>query len=119
MSREFVDAQTEIKTLESGLKLVTEARKAYANEQFPKVLRLIGRALKILPNEHSIWRLQAELLVANQKPNQAIQSALKARELNQKDHISALLLSYCYAAAGDTLNVKRAKESARSLVLLR
>ena len=117
MSREFVDAQTEIKTLESGLKLVIEARKAGANEQFPKALQLIRRALKILPNEHSVWRLQAELLVANQEPNQAVQSALKVRELNPKDPISELLLGYCYAAAGDTLKAERAKERARSLVL--
>ena len=75
------------------------------------------RALKILPNEHSVWRLQAELLVANQEPNQAVQSALKVRELNPKDPISELLLGYCYAAAGDTLNAERAKERARSLVL--
>ena len=117
MSREFVDAQTEIQTLESGLKLVTEARKAGANEQFPKALQLIRRALKILPNEHSVWRLQAELLVANQEPNQAVQSALKVRMLNPKDPISELLLGYCYAAAGDKLNARRAKERARSLVL--
>ena len=38
MSREFVDAQTEIKTPESGLKLLTEPRKAGAHEQFPKAL---------------------------------------------------------------------------------
>ena len=117
MSRKFVDAQTEIKTLESGLKLVNEARKAGANEQFPEALQLIRRALKILPNEHSVWRLQAELLVANQEPNQAVQSALKVRELNPKDPISELLLGYCYAAAGDTLNAERAKQRARSLVL--
>ncbi len=117
MSREFVDAQTEIKTLESALKLVTEARKARAKEQFPKALQLIERALKILPNEHSVWRLQAELLVANQEPDQAVQSALKVRELNPKDPISELLLGYCYAASGDTLNAARAKQRARSLVL--
>ena len=117
MSRQFVDAQTEIKTLESGLKLVTEARKAGANQQFPKALQLIGRALKILPNEHSVLRLQAELLVANQEPNQAIHSALKVRELNPKDPISELLLAHCYAASGDTLNAARAKQRARLLVL--
>ncbi len=117
MSRKFVDAQTEIKTLESGLKLVNEAKKAGANEQFPEALQLIRSALKILPNEHSVWRLQAELLVANQEPNQAVQSALKVRELNPKDPISELLLGYCYAAAGDTLNAERAKQRARSLVL--
>ena len=117
MSRKFVDAQTEIKTLESGLKLVTEARTAGTNDQFPKALQLIVRALKILPNAHSIWRLQAVLLVANQEPNQAVQSALKVRELNPKDPISELLLSYCYAASGDTLNATRAKKRARSLVL--
>ena len=106
MSREFVGAQSEIKTLESGLKLVTRARKASAYEQFPKALQRIRRALKILPNEHNVWRLQAELLVANQEPNQAVQSALKVRELNPKDPISELLLGYCYAATGDTLNVE-------------
>ena len=36
MSREFVDAQTEIQTLESGLKLVTEARKQAPTSSFQR-----------------------------------------------------------------------------------
>lgn len=57
-----------------------------------------------------------KLLVANQEPYQAVQSALKVCELNPRDPISKLLL-YCNAASGDTLNAARAKERARSLVL--
>ena len=117
MRREFVNAQTEIKTLESGSKLVNKARKAAVNEQFPKALERVRRALNILPNEHSVWRLQAELLGSNKEPKQAIPSALQIRELNPKDPISEVLLGYCYAAAGATLDTEQAKKRARSLVL--
>ena len=116
-SDDFRKAQAEIKTLETGLQLVTDARKAGSEKQFTQALKLVGRALKILPNEHSVWRLQAELLVANKEPRKAIQSAFKVRELNPKDPISELLLSYCYTTAGDTISAERAKERARSLAL--
>ena len=116
-SNDFRKAQAEIKILETGLKLVTDARKAGSKKQFTQALKLAERALKILPNEHSVWRLQAELLVANEEPRKAIQSALKVRELNPKDPIGELLLSYCYTAAGDTISAERAKERARSLAL--
>jgi predicted Zn-dependent protease len=116
-SDEFRKAQAEIKTLETGLQLVTDARKAGSEKQFAKALTLTERALKILPNEHSVWRLQAELFVANKESRKAIQSALKVRELNPTDPISELLLSYCYSAAGDIINADRAKERARMLAL--
>ena len=116
-SDEFRKAQAEIKTLETGLQLVNDARKAGSEKQFAKALTLTERALKILPNEHSVWRLQAELFVANKESRKAIQSALKVRELNPTDPISELLLSYCYSAAGDIINADRAKERARMLAL--
>jgi predicted Zn-dependent protease len=116
-SDEFRKAQAEIKTLETGLQLVSDARKAGSEKQFAQALQLTERALKILPNEHGVWRLQAELLVAKKEPRKAIQSALKVRELNPKDPISELLLSYCYSAAGDILSADRAKERARLLAL--
>lgn len=115
-SDDFARAQTEIKQLESGLQLVTEARKAGAEKQFSNALKLTERALKILPNEHSVWRLQAELLVANKEPRQAIQSALKVRDLNPSDPISELLLGYCYDAAGDKANGDLARSRAKRLV---
>ena len=116
-SDEFRKVQSEIKTLETGLQLVSDARKAGSEKQFAQALKLTERALKILPNEHGVWRLQAELLVAKKEPRKAIQSALKVRELNPKDPISELLLSYCYSAAGDILSADRAKERARLLAL--
>ena len=115
-SSDFFTAQSEIKAQGSGLKLVAEARRAITDRQFSIALQLTERALKSLPNEHSVWRLQAELLVTNKKPRKAIQSALKVRELNPKDPISELLLSYCYSAAGDIINSSRAKQRAQSLI---
>jgi predicted Zn-dependent protease len=115
-SSDFFTAQSEIKARGPGLKLVAEARRAITDRQFSIALQLTERALKSLPNEHSVWRLQAELLVTNKKPRKAIQSALKVRELNPKDPISELLLSYCYSAAGDIINSSRAKQRAQSLI---
>ncbi len=116
-SPEFKQAKNEIKTHEAGLKLVSEARKVGADGNFSLALKLTGRALKSLPNEHSIWRLDAELLVASRQASKAIQSALKSRSLNPADPVSELLLSYCYAAAGDRIQAEAAKERARSLAL--
>ena len=73
------------------------------------------RALKILPNEHSAWRLHAELLVANQQPRKAIESALRVRELNSSDPISELLLGYCYEASGDNIRRNPRHERERKL----
>jgi len=115
-SDEFRKAQAEIKTLETGLQLVTDARKAGSEKQFAKALNLTERALKILPNEHCVWRLQAELFVANKESRKAIQSALKVRELNPSDPISELLLGYCYDAAGDKANGDLARSRAKRLV---
>ena len=116
-SPEFKRAKDEIKTRESGLKLISKARKAGAAGNHSLALKLTRRALESLPNEHSIWRLHAELLVASKQARKAIQSALKARSLNPADPISELLLSYCYAAAGDRIQAEAAKERARSLAL--
>lgn len=116
-SPEFKQAKHEIKQHQTGLKLVSEARKAGADGNFSLALKHARRALESSPNEHSIWRLHAELLVASKQPNKAIQSALKARALNPADPVSELLLSYCYAAAGDRIQATMAKERARSLAL--
>jgi predicted Zn-dependent protease len=116
-SPEFQRAKDEIKTREAGLKLISKARKAGAAANHSLALKLTRRALKSLPNEHSTWRLHAELLVANKQARKAIQSALKARSLNPTDPISELLLSYCYTAAGDRMQAEAAKERARSLAL--
>ena len=113
----FRQAKIEIKTHETGLKLVSEARKAGADGNFSLALKSTERALKSLPNEHSIWRLDAELLVASRQASKAILSALKSRSLNPADPVSELLLSYCYAAAGDRIQAEAAKERARSLAL--
>ena len=116
-SPEFKKAKYEIKTHEAGLKLIAEARKASADGNFALALKLTGRALESFPKEHSVWRLQAELLVASKQARKAIQSALKVRSLNPTDPVSELLLSYCYAASGDKIRAKAAKERARSLTL--
>ncbi|MBU26282.1 MAG: hypothetical protein CMD99_09685 [Gammaproteobacteria bacterium] len=116
-SPEFEQVKNEIKTRETELKLVSEARGAGTDRNFSLALKLTKRALKNLPDEHSIWRLHAELLVASKQANKAIQSALKARSLNPTDPVSELLLSYCYSAAGDRIQAERAKKRARSLTL--
>jgi len=116
-SPEFKQVKDEIKKHEAGLKLVSVARKAGADGNFALALEYARRALESSPNEHSIWRLHAELLVASKQANKAIRSALKVRSLNPTDPVSELLLSYCYAAAGDRIQATMAKERARSLAL--
>jgi predicted Zn-dependent protease len=116
MSADFSKAKAEIKALESGLELVTKARKQGREKMLSEALQSTKRALKILPNEHSVWRLQAELLVANQNPQEAVQSALRVRELNPSDPISELLLGYCYDAAGDQGNADAARYRAKRLM---
>jgi predicted Zn-dependent protease len=114
-SPEFTRAKAEIQSRESGLTLISDARKKGAEKEFGSALSLTSRALKILPNEHSAWRLHTELLVANQQPRKAIESALRVRELNPTDPISELLLGYCYDAAGDRANGDAARDRARRL----
>ena len=116
MSANFSKAKAEIKALESGLDLVTKARKEGREQRLSEALQSTRRALKILPNEHSVWRLQAELLVANQKPLEAVQSALHVRELNPSDPISELLLGYCYDAARNQENADAARNRAKRLM---
>lgn len=115
-SPEFTRAKAEIQSLEGGLTLISDARKKGAEKEFGAALSLTTRALKILPNEHSAWRLHAELLVANQQPRKAIESALRVRELNSSDPISELLLGYCYEASGDNIQATRARERAKALM---
>ena len=115
-SPEFTRAKAEIQSLGGGLTLISDARKKGAEKEFGAALSLITRALKILPNEHSAWRLHAELLVANQQPQKAIESALRVRELNSSDPISELLLGYCYEASGDNIQATRARERAKALM---
>lgn len=115
-SPEFTRAKAKIQSLAGGLTLISNARKKGAEKNFRPALLLTTRALKILPNEHSVWRLNAELLVASQEPQKAVESALRVRELNPSDPISELLLSYCYEASGDSIRAAFARERAKALV---
>jgi len=94
---------------------VTEARTLGGQKAFQDALDALEPAISSLPNEHSLHRLKAELLVADGRPREAIASALRVRELNPSDPISELLLGYCYDAAGDKANAEAARNRARRL----
>ncbi len=114
-SDDFTKAQAEIRAALPNLKQVANVRKLGGERKFAEALTALGPVLNALPNEHSLWRLNAELLVAHGKPDSALASALKVRELNPSDPISELLLGYCYDAAGDTANAQAARERAKRL----
>lgn len=115
-SLEFKAAKTEIQDKFKALKTIQKAREAYGRGELNSALNFVNRAIQLLKNEHSFWHLNAELLVANGKPVQAIQAALKVKKLNPSDPISELLLSYCYTAAGQLSNANAARERASTLI---
>jgi beta-barrel assembly-enhancing protease len=114
-SPEFTKVKAELTNRKGALDQVGQARKLGGEGQFQQALDTLAGALETLPNEHSLWRLQAELLVAAKKPTEAVTAALKVRELNPSDPISELLLGYCYEAAGDLANANAARDRAKRL----
>ncbi len=114
-SADFLAAQSEIRAVLPTLDQVAKVRKLAGEKKFKVALTALAPALNAMPNEHSLWRLNAELLVAQGQPHKAVQSALKVRELNPQDPISEMLLGYCYEAAGDIGNAQAARERARRL----
>lgn len=114
-SEAFNQVKAELKAHQTALKQVEAARKLGGEKKFAEALTALGPALSALPNEHSLWRLNAELLVAQGYPDRAVQSALKVRTLNPNDPISELLLGYCYEASGDLSNAEAARDRARQL----
>lgn len=115
MSPDFERARAELNAAKPALDQVTEARTLGGQKAFQDALDALEPALGTLPNEHSLHRLKAELLVADGRPREAIASALRVRELNPSDPISELLLGYCYDAAGDKANAEAARSRARRL----
>lgn len=111
----FAEVKAEITAQKTALDQVTNARKLGGEGQFQQALDTLNPALKTLPDEHSLWRLRAELLVAAKQPQEAITAALRVRELNPSDPISELLLGYCYEASGDLANANAARDRARRL----
>lgn len=114
-SPEFTKVKAELTNRKGALDQVGQARKLGGEGQFQQALDTLAKALETLPNEHSLWRLRAELLVAAKKPTEAVTAALKVRELNPSDPISELLLGYCYEAAGDLANANAARDRAKRL----
>jgi predicted Zn-dependent protease len=114
-SPEFERARAEIEAAKPALDRVMKARELGGQEAFQDALDALEPALDALPNEHSLHRLRAELLVADGRAQDAIAAALRVRELNPSDPISELLLGYCYDAAGDAANAEAARNRARRL----
>ena len=114
-STQFSQVKAELATRQAALDQITKARQLGGDRQFNEALQALAPAIKALPSEHSVWRLQAELLVAAKRPREALDAALKVRELNPADPISELLLGYCYEANGDLANANAARDRARRL----
>jgi predicted Zn-dependent protease len=113
---EFTKVKAEIEASAHILKMIAEARNQSSKKDFREALKILEKAIKASPFEHSFWRLKAEILVADRKPNQAVIAALKVRKLNPLDPISELLLAYCYQASGDKKNARIAKARAQQLM---
>ena len=113
---EFTKVKAEIEASAHILKMIAEARNQSSKKDFRKALKILEKAIKASPFEHSFWRLKAEILVADRKPTQAVIAALKVRKLNPLDPISELLLAYCYQASGDKKNARIAKARAQQLM---
>ncbi len=115
-SAEFEEVKAEIRSKLYALNAIQSARKAGNNKDFKSALMLVNKAITAINNEHSFWRAKAELLVATGQPREAVQAAIKARNLNPSDPISELLISYCYDALGDIRNANVARNRARRLI---
>lgn len=109
-------AKKEINSSKKSLDLVTKAREFGAEKKFSKAIRFVNRALLTITSEPSLWRLKAELLVANRKPMQAIETAKKVIELDPLNPMNELLLEYCYDSAGQYANADAARNRARLLM---
>ena len=110
-------AKNEINRAKTSLDSITEARIFGAKKQFSEAIRLVNQALATLSGEPSFLRLKAELLVANQKPMQAIGTAKKAIKIDPSNPINELLLGYCYDSAGELANASAARNRAKKLIL--
>lgn len=114
-SADFQAMKAELSAARAALDLVTKARQDGAKTAWDRALTQLAKAHTLRPGEPSFWRLQAELLVAAGRPDEAIEAALQVVDLAPDDPISEMLLGYCYAAAGDQANAQIARERAQRL----
>lgn len=111
----FAAMKAELSEARKGLEALSKARAAGAKKQWDQALTAVAEAQRLRPGEPSIWRVQAELLVAAGRPTEAITAALQVVDLAPDDPVSELLLGYCYDAAGDQANAQIARDRAKRL----